>query len=435
MDRATFSQRSETFGLGSGTSWAEPAFRLLFSMPRSYDPLVRSFDRHHKGTLSALRRLEAGGWVARQAPVVIDTRTGEVAEHSSRKVARYRATAKAVRLLRAVEEDLRVAERAFPRTSAVNLNGVLALLDAFDLDEAHARWGMSTPHAGGIAHLAPRTARWWVHRLVEGGYLRRLDDDVADVRELVPGHWRPTRRLCRQLSLVIDVFDGPVHWKREFRLGRDQFLADIDPVRVGITGATDFDHDVQAQRLLAMVMDSPRCAVDGRLVVEPHWSLPLSKASVPYRFDPQGPHTVGYQPDAEFVERDESGLRRAVLEYERHQTRRDGWNHIERFLGWCHINLLPFEGAVMRFVVDTRGRVRSYVGLIEAFADWCLDHPEAMVANQTTLAVCSRDDLAGATDPLDPRIWHRISLPNGDGGGVPVLHDRRRSPYGEYFTT
>src|SRR5690606_12746687 len=137
---------------------------------------------HHPGTFAALRRLVRDGWVSYQGPVVVDTRTGELAAEQSRRVARYRTTAKGRRLLEAVNEDLRVAEATFPQTTPANLNSVLRLLAALDLDGTHARWGLSGPHASEIAGFAERTGRWWIRRLCDAGYLRRLPVDIADVR-------------------------------------------------------------------------------------------------------------------------------------------------------------------------------------------------------------------------------------------------------------
>jgi hypothetical protein len=96
---------------------------------------------------------------------------------------------------------------------------------------------------------------------------------------------------------------------------------------------------------------------------------------------------------------------------------------------------LGFEPAVLRFVVDSDARIRSYVPLIEAFTDYILDHPERLPTNPVTLAVTSAPRLLAAADPLDPRGWHRIRLPRegADTAGQPVLH-RKATPYDDYFS-
>lgn len=432
MDRRTFSHRAETFGFDTDEPWALDALRLLFNAPRAYEPLVRAYETRHRGTRRALRRLVGMGFVAYQPAVVMDTRTGLTAAKPTRVVARYRTTAAGQRILAAADEDLRTVESTFPRTGPGNLEGVLAILSTFDLEGSHRRWGLSSHHAIAASGMPERSARWWINRLVEAKMLRRLSDKVADVRAVVPAHWRVTRRLARQLDTVIDAFEVPATLKLELRLRRGRYLGDIDPARLGVSGATDFDHDVQAQLVVGSMMRSARFAPEGLLVLEPRYYLPYESAARPWRFDPQGTSSLYYQPDAEIRERDEHGVRRSVVEFERYQTRRDGWSHIERFLGYLHTRTLPFEAAVLRFVVDSDQRVASYVELIEAFCDHALERPELLVSNPVTLAVSSVSRVQAATDPLDWRIWHRLALPQG-GTGAPVLHHVRHSPYDEFF--
>jgi hypothetical protein len=435
MDRLTFAHRAETFGFDTDEPWSMSALRLLFNTPRAYEPLVAAYEAHHPGTRRALRKLVSMGFVAYQPAVIMDTRTGSLAPRPTRIVARYRTTEAGRRLLAQADEDPRVVEASFPKTTPSNLEGVLAMLEAFDLDGSHRRWGLSTHLAIEASGMNERSARWWINRLVAGKYLRRLDTKVADVRPVVPAHWRSTRALCRQLSTVLGAFDAPASLSVEFRLARNRFLGDIDPARLGVSGATDFDHDVEAQRVVARLMGSPRFAGDGVLVIEPRFFLPYDDATSPWQFRDVGGSSLYYQPDAELRERDEHGVRRCIVEYERYQTRRDGWNHIERFLGWLHTKTLPFEAAVLRFVVDTEPRVASYVELIEAFCDHALERPDLLARNPVTLAVSSVKRLNEAEDPLDWRAWHRIALPQPDAGSAaaPVLHPARSSPYEEFF--
>jgi hypothetical protein len=435
MDRLTFAHRAETFGFDTDDPWSMDALRLLFNTPRAYEPLVAAYERRHPGTRRALRKLVNMGFVAYQPAVIMDTRTGSLARRSTRVVTRYRTTESGRRLLTAADEDPRVVEAAFPKTTPANLDGVLAMLEAFDLDGSHRRWGLSTHLAIEASGMSERSARWWIRRLTDGRYLRRLDTKVADVRPVVPAHWRVTRSLCRQLSTVISAFEAPPSLTVEFRLGRNRFLGDIDPARLGVSGATDFDHDVEAQKVVSAMMRSPRFAPDGLLVIEPRFFLPYDDTTSPWTFAPGGGGSLYYQPDAELRERDEHGVRRCIVEYERYQTRRDGWNHIERFLGWLHTRTLPFEAAVLRFVVDSEARVSSYVELIEAFCDHALERPDLLARNQVTLAVSSVTRISAADDPLDWRVWHRIALPqpSPDVSAAPVLHPARQSPYEDFF--
>lgn len=435
MDRRSFAHRAETFGFDDDP-WALDALRLVYNVPRAYEPLVRAWELHYPGTRRALARLVRMGFVAYQPPVVIDTRSGQPAPAPTRAVRRLRTTAKGRRLATESRDDVRVLEDVFPRASTRNLTAVLALLEHCDLDGSHARFGLSQAHAIALAGLPERSGRWWIARLVEAGYLRELDRRYADVREVIPAHWRVTRILSRQLAEVLEAFAASPAIALELRLQRSKYLDDIDPARLGISGATDYDHDVAAQRVLGAVMTSPSCVTQGRVLVEPRHFLPLYQSEHPWRFDPQGPTTLFYQPDAELREREPGTgrLRRCVLEYERYQSRRDGWNHIERFLGYLHTQVLPVEAAVLRFVVDSPQRVHSYRELIESFADWSLEHPELMPRNPVTLAVSSVEAVLGASDPLDPRHWSSIGVTQPTVAPTVVVHPKTSSPYDAYFT-
>lgn len=436
MTRRSFQHRTETFGLDTKDSWALPALRLAFAVPRVYKPLADAWESRYPGSRKALVRLTEMGFLAYQPALVVDVRSGHIASHPAAPLPRYRATAAGKRLVTAARQDLRVLTDRFPRTSKESAAKVLKLLRAFDLETPHSRYGLSVPHATELSGLPERSGRWWVKHLLDAGLLAELDERLADVREVVPAHWRVTRVLCRQLEDVLNAFPAtaPPGLKVEFRLNRTRFLDDIDPARIGITGATDFDHDIETQRVLAGVLASPRCAIGGVFSVEPRITLPgrLEKHGLVFGVD--GTESAFYQPDAELREIHGGVSHRSIVEYERFQTRRDAWSHIERFMGWLHIMTLPAEPAILRFVVDTELRVRSYVELVEAFADWMLDHPERHPGNQVTLAVTSARRIATSTDPLDNANWSYIDVPPGrtDTARRPVL-SMKNTPYDEYF--
>jgi hypothetical protein len=439
----SFRHRRETFGYDIDKPWAADVFRLLFNTPRAYQPLVDAWDTRNPGTRRALDRLAELGFVVHQPGVVIDTRTGELADRLGIPVRRFRTTSAGRRLITDMREDLRVIEDRFPRMKHRNTKGVARLLQAFDLEGSHAKYGMSCVHATEQCGMSDRSARWWVRQLHEKGYLRELDERYADVREVVPGHYRVTRALRNQLRDVLDTYrpDLARAVSADLRLGRRRFLGEVDPSRVGVSGATDFDHDVECQRVLAALVRSPRFITDGVFTIEPKFNLTVDMSGYPWRFDSAGDGGMFYQPDAEIRERDpQTGKAiRSVVEYERYQTRRDGWNHIERFIGYLHLATLPFEPAVLRFVVDSNARVRAYVKLIEAFADYAMDNPAQMPGNKITLAVSSVPRVQAARDPLDPAAWHRIDLPSrqpADGSDTdtrPSVHKADDSPYDDYF--
>lgn len=435
MSRQSFAARVETFGLDTPSPWALPALRLLFNAPRAYGPLVDAWEGAHPGTRKALDRLVGLGLVSYQPGVLVDTRTGEPATVASRRVPRYRTTAKGARLVAAVAEDSRVLEDLFPRTGTGNVDGVSRLLAAFDLQDSHAKFGLSAQHATSLSGLPNANVKWWIRALKEKKYLRELPEKHADVREVIPEHWRISRPLCRQLSEVLTAFpSAPQTLRVEFRLSRSRFLPDIDPARVGISGATDYDHDVECQRVLGAFLRSPSAVPEGIFVVEPKFTIPTDTTARPWQFTTHGTGQVFYQPDAQLRERAGGKVVRSLLEYERFQSRRDAWNHIQRFLGYLSTAALPFEAAVLRFVVDTTARERAYVELIEAFSDYALDHPGEMPANPVTLAVSSVERVVTAEDPLSDSCWFRIVVPTGaDTAGRPVLHAAEDSPYDDYF--
>jgi hypothetical protein len=422
--------------LDTAEPWALPALRLLFHTPRAFEPLVTAWERHHPGTRAALDQLATLGFVAHQGPIIVDARTRQVTERQSRAVDRYRITAAGRRLLTAARDDRLLLTERFPKITAANADGVLELLAAFDIDASRARDGRSGPHAATECSLAPRTARWWIKHLHDAKLLRRLPNRSPDARATIPAHWRVTRSLCTQLRAVLRAY--PEQWDvlhPEFRLHRERFLDDIDLTRVNAAGGTDYDHDVVAQEILATLLGSPRAVPTGVFDVEPRVVLAADDSSVPWRFDHAGGALVFSQPDALFIVAGDTNCR-AVLEYERFQSRRDAWAHLERFLGYLSLQTLPFEPAMLFFVVDTTARERGYVELIEAFADYALDHPERLPGNDVVLAVSSRPRLASAADPLDERSWFRVQLPRPDQrppDAACVLHRTDQSPYSLYF--
>lgn len=437
MSRQPFAARVETFGLETSQPWALPALRLLFNAPRVYGPLVEAWNQVYPGTRKALERLSNSGLVSYQPGYILDTRTGTQAAKPSRRVPRYRTTSKGTRLVAAIREDTRVLEDLFPRTGHSNFDGVRRLLEAFNLQDSHARFGLSASHATSLSGLPTSNVKWWISALKDKGYIRELREKHADVREVIPEHWRISRALCRQLLDVLDAFDqAPQSLRAEFRLHRSRFLADIEPARVGISGATDFDHDIECQRVLAAFVRSSTCVPDGIFSIEPKFIIPTDLDAHPWEFAHGGAGQVFYQPDAQLRERLEGKVARSLLEYERFQSRRDAWNHIERFLGHLATASLPFEPAVLRFVVDSRPRERAYVELIEAFADYAAEHTDRMPPNPVTLAVSSVDRIATAKDPLSASAWFLIKVPTAgaDTARRPVLHPATASPYDDYFS-
>ena len=424
-------------GFDDSTPWSLDALRLLFSVPRAFGPLVAAWDVRHPGTLKALERLVALGLVAHQNGIIVDTRTGAPAGREGRAVVRWRATAAGKRALAEFVEDGRTFEEAYPRAEASGRHGAIELLRALNLDDYRARQGVSAIAAIGAAGLPVRLGRWWLEQFVKAGYVVELEAKLADVREVVPEHWRITKALCRKLDEILEQ-TAYAYLRTEFRVGRRRFLENIDPARIGLTGATDYDHDVESQRVVAAILRSQNWAGGGVFLMEPRIILPVIEDVYPWQFSLTGTGTTFYQPDAELRGTETADgrrmVRRYVVEYERFQSRRDAWGHIERFLGYMHTKALPGEAGALLFVVDTEARSRSYIQLIEAFADHIHEHPQHGVANQLTLAASSVDRVLASNDPLNLREWSRIELPGGaDTQYRPVLHPPESSPYDSYF--
>lgn len=435
--RRSFHQRAETFGFDTETPWAMHALALVFRVPRAYQPLADAWEKRFSGVLPALDKLVAAGWVEHQPAVLVDARSGTLTTKNGKKLDRYVTSRSGRQLAQAARDDARVIEDRWPKVDASNALKVAALLSTFDVRGSHQKIGVSAPQAIGQSRLAERTGRWWVRKLVADGLLVQLSEKTADAREVIPAHWRPTRHLAQQLHDVFLAYPRWGHLEAAWRLGRSRYLSDIDPARIGVTGATDYDHDVVAQKVLGAMLDSPRLVETAPFDVEPRIALEVTPvadvAGAALRFQKGGSEVALYQPDGIVVERcDDGKLRRSVIEYERHQSRRDGWLHLERLCGYIVQRRLPFEAVALRFVVDSETRLRAYTELIEAFCDFLTENPELAPPNQVVLCSASVDRVCSASDALDDRAWHRIELPKG--GGACILHQRETSPYDLYFS-
>lgn len=438
MSASKFERRREDFGFSTAEPWSLNALRLLYHSPRVFRPLAEAWEQMHPGTLSGLERLTELGFVAYQGPVVVDTRTQDQTDTATRAVDRFRLTASGHRLLKAALLDPSELRVRFPRITDPNIHGVIEMLSEFAVDSTRARDGRSLVHFATTGPLPRRTAYFWGEKLVAAGYLRQLPNRAPDARDAIPGHWRVTRALSTQLKTVFSEFtkNGPL--VKEFRLGRTRYLDDIELTRVSVGGGTDFDHDVVAQALLAEMLGSPQLEPGLGVKLEPHFKVGIDNKQMPWVFNKGTSDVVFYQPDALFYTQSNTyGREVCALEYERLQSRRKAWSHIERFIGHLVTHSLPIfdPGARLLFVVDTERREKSYVELIEAFGDWAERNPDLMPAHKLTLSVSSRVRLDDAKDPLSRSAWFNVdyqTIPQGPGTNC-VLHSADHSPYLEYF--
>lgn len=423
-----FTGRTETFGFDTDEPWALGALLCVLSTGRAWEPLVVAWERLWPGTGRALRRLERSGWVHHQGPVVVDTLSGTPARRPGRPTTRWVLTAEGRRLWDSAAEDLRVVEDLFPRAGQDNLDGVLGMFAELAAADPDTTGGVSAPRLLEVSGMPERSARWWLGRLERERLVRRLDQRLADVRALVPGHWRAGRGLRRQLRLVDRATAGAVSARLgDLHTRRRAALGPVDPDQVAAGRGAEWIHDVDTQAAVAVLLGSPRVPRRGRVLFEPRHQLAAREhAGRPTVFTADGPHRVPWQPDAQLTAVDPAtgAVELVFVEYERFRSRRDGWNHIERFLGWVHLHAQPSQPVSLRFLVSGQHRVRSYAGLLEAFGAYAHDQPERMPAAPAAVMVTDAGRLADADDPLDARLWYRVVL----GGGEPsertvVLHE------------
>jgi len=438
MVKRTFLHKAETFGFETKSPWAFDAIRLIYSTPRTYDFLAQAWDKSFPGTIKALNRMVALGFVTYQPAIIVDTRHGTLASKLSNPVSRYKLNTKGKKLYNDALIDLRVLSDTFPRLTDLNVNKLLAFLDFFNPNNSSARTGMSIPAAVIKTKMPERSTRWWVKKLVDEGYMVELENKLPDIRELIPAHYRPTRMLSTQLLDVIEAFPEvlPTSMSFEYRLKRTRYLDDIPNVKIAQDGITDYEHDINCQVILSSLIKSEKINLNGVFILEPRYIVNVNNTVVPWQVNMDGEGNFFYQPDAEIREKGNNLVPiRCYLEYERFQNRRDGWAHIEKFLGLVHQNTLPVEPVILRFVVDSEPRAKAYVELIEAFADWALDNQRNIPLNTVELAVSTLQRITSAKDPLDPSNWFRVILESQkEGKVVPLIHSIKDSPYDEYFS-
>lgn len=435
--RRTLTQRSETFGFGARDPWALPAIRLLFSAPRVFEPLAEAWDRRYGGTLSALARLTESGFAAHQGPVIVDTVAGELSLSSSRAVARYRATSKARRLSDEAESDIRVMSDLFTKANLSTLSALVGVLGRMSSSgPRHAR-GWSVRRIAHESGMSERVARAWIARLVSKEILVETKDQYPDTVEVVPAHWRPRSVLVSQMKEIVSEprFALLSHLSAELALSRRRELPPlvIDPSVYA--GSTDYDHDVRSQAILArLITDVRKVPLAASVRIEPSFLLAARPSQGGFLVTREAPSlNISYRPDAEFREYGHGSPARAVLEYERMQTRRDAWGHIEKFAAMLQQESFPFEEGVLRFVVEGRRRVHSYRILARAYASYVSEFPDAAPTNTMRIEVADASEVLCAEDPFSPEVWFSVVLKGSGTEGI-MVHDRDDSPYDDFFT-
>ena len=409
------------------------ALQLVYSSPRVFDTLVDAWDVVTPGTRQELERLTSLGLVKTQPAIRMDIRTGKVSTAQPKSVDRWCATASGRRLSQLVAEDSRVLLDTFPFVD-VNEERIATLLSSLVMSDQFTKVGISVSHLSQLTGLSERHVRWWLTHLGKKRLARKLKHRLPDVRTVVPQHWRATKTLTRQINSVAKAFPAttPHNDIALLQVNRAEFLTDITPSRVNLSGATDYEHDITVQNVLAEFLTSPSTPLTGTLRTEPRFALPATTSSRPWVVG-SGDEVVIYQPDAVFTHQLASGVQQfSVVEYERFQTRKDGWIHLEKFIAARNTAFSHFDDVTIRFVLPTKQKEAGYTRLCEAFATWVADYSDYLPLRRTHLMVSSVERVTQVPDPLHPKYWARLELPAGNGWEM-VLHTADFSPYKLFF--
>lgn len=439
--RLTFQQKRETFGFDTNSPWALNAFHLLFNVPRAFSPLVDVWDTYNPGTKKALTKLVNGGWVYNQPSIIINKVTNKQAKGTTKKSTFYQLTPAGKRALEAESAGLNALRHEFPRMSLDNLEGVQRLLLRFILPgEESLKLPAKVLIRG--SGLAGRTGRWWIKSLNDLGWIS-VAGRFPEAEEVVPEHWRVSRKLCTHLKTLFKAYPETSQGLTSlFRLNRTSFLKDIPLSVITKSGGSlsDYQHDINTQKILSLMLRSKRALPNSVVNIEPKVFLPsvYNRKGGYYQFTPKGAGKIFYQPDAELREVGAGNrIFRSMVEYERQQSRKDGWKHIERFIAYLHLNSTPWEGGILRFVMDSPRRANVYVELITAYADYCLTYPERVPNIPVVLAVSCIQWLEESSDALRDGKWLSVVLPADSSIDAnkreAVLHMGKNSPYFDYF--
>ena len=435
MAKSNFILSRETFGFDTNNPWALDAIKLIYSLPRTYMPLVESYDKRYPKTKYSLNKLCKLGYVQFQDPVIVDLLNKKLDKNKSRPTFRYIITTKGRNSLNKFTNDEDLLFEKYSRLTRENSYKVLKLLSQFNIDKVYGSVGKSLNIANLEVGLPERTARWWVNKFLEDGYIKRLDLKESDSREVIPGHYRPTRLLTNQLILLYESFpeNFPEDFLSKYKIRKTKFLNDISPTSIGLNGSTDFDHDINTQKILALLIQSESYILSSSLSSEPRISLNISKSGK--CFDVNSDIEIFYQPDAIFYDFASMKSRINILEYERFQSRKDGWSHIDKFIGFLNQYHSENTQGSLRFVVDSTSRLRAYVELIEAYASFAEDFIDKFPAIDIKIYAQTYKSLSNSNDPLNDSNWFYVRIKGNASRNVsPIFSGKDFTIYKEYFS-
>lgn len=376
MKKSNFAIRSETFNLEYGNMLSYSTLKLLFSVPRLYSPLLDGFEIQYPGSKKFIKKLSEYGMVDFQEAIILDTINNKITRKESNKVSHFFLTSKGKAFLKNVIEDDRVFRDKYSRATEENLYLLIKLLSLFNLPRSINSVGISIKYLNLNSQLPLRTIRWWVERFKEDGIIDESEYKLPDSREVIPSHFRINKNLSKHLIDINNSFN--LNFSNDivndFRLNRSRYLDSIDSRNIGLNGSTDYDHDINVQKIIGNFLSKKIIEFDNSFLLEPRFNIPILIGSEKTTVSKLGKNKITYQPDATFngVIKGENSM--VFLEYERFQSKIDGWEHIEKFI--AHISLLPGSKFSLVFVVDSESRKKVYDKLILNFVNYISYFPE-----------------------------------------------------------
>jgi hypothetical protein len=426
--------KSYTIRVEDIDSWEYPIIKLLYSFPRIYQPLIDSLEVVHPGLSKYLSKLKKLGFLDYQKGIIYNSRTDKKVDRKNKPQMRFRLTNKGKSFLLDIKNDSRILTDHYPKIKERNINNIINFLSILNLDDNISNQGLSLSYISKKLNIPIKNVRYWTDIFSKKGYIKLLPNKISDVREIIPAHYRVNKKFTKHLKHIINNLDNGEIYKKELKLDRKKYLLNINPSRIGITGATDYDHDIEVQKVLSKFILSPNIINPMNISAEPKFKIKIDKLNGKIVCVDNSSKYLYYQPDALFNERIDEMKYYSILEFERFQNRRDGWLHIEKFLAYIHQNIYIFEGSIIRFVVSSEKRLKSYVDLLEGFAHYISENQIQAPNNKIILSVTSFDRINNSINSLDSNNWFWIEI-NADKSDKKeiIIHDENNTPYKSYF--
>jgi len=423
-----------TIGIEKIDSWEYPIIKLLFSFPRIYEPLIDSLDIVYPGLNKYLAKLKKIGFLDYQKGIIYNSRIDKKVDKKIKPQRRFRLTNKGKSFLENIKIDSRILTDYYPKIKIRNINNIINFLDILNLDDNISNQGISLSFISKKLNIPIKNVRYWTGIFSKKGFIKLLPNKISDAREIIPAHYRVNNKFTKHLKYILKNLENGELFITELKLDRRKYLSNINPARIGITGATDYDHDIEVQKVLAKLILSSNIINPMNIISEPKFKIKIDKINGKITCVDNSSNHIYYQPDAFYNEIIDNIKYYSILEYERFQNRRDGWLHIEKFLAYVHQNLYIFEGGIIRFVVSSEKRLKSYVDLLEGFTHYINENPKRMPNNNIIFSVTSTERIEKSKNALDSSNWFWIAInPEKSEKKEIIIHEENNTPYKSYF--